>query len=127
MLPRPSPRAQAWCHLALAALWCTSRAASLHGWWTALGGLGSHAQIAMALGVLAAWTTVALLATLALGLPRAGWVLGGSTLLALAAMLLGVERVDALDVAWLCLAVPAACWILIPATAKRNATNQAIS
>jgi hypothetical protein len=81
----------------------------------------------MALGVLAAWTTVALLATLALGLPRAGWVLGGSTLLALAAMLLGVERVDALDVAWLCLAVPAACWILIPATAKQNATNQAIS
>ena len=65
--------------------------------------------------MLTAWLTVGLLAVLVLGFGRAGWVTRGATLLALAALFGGVERVDALDLAWLGLAVPAACWTLTPA------------
>ncbi len=114
MLPRPSPRAQAWCHLALAAVWCSSRAASLHGWWTTIGDMGRQADAAKLLGMLTAWLTVGLLAVLVLGFGRAGWVTRSATLLALAALFGGVERVDALDLAWLGLAVPTACWTLTP-------------
>ena len=127
MLPLPSPRTQARCHLALAFLWCASRAASTHGWWTSLAEPDRHATVAMALGLIAAWLSVGLLATLVWGLGAAGWPLRGATLLAVAAPLGGGDGVDALDVAWLCLATPAACWILIPTKHQVALRNQAIS
>lgn len=124
MLPHPSPRIQAWCHLALAALWSTSRAASLHGWWDALARLGSHATAAKLLGLAAAWGAVALAGTLVLGLPRAGWPMRGATVLALAGLLGGGRTVDAVDVAWLCLALPLATWTLVPAGTHQRLAQQ---